>query len=212
MKPRLDLPVVTPRLLGPAGGRPAPPLRPEPWRREEESRSVFGHFLDAIKKRAHLLIEGRTVERSLPTIRAVTEQARLAAEYQEVLRTSFVKEAEQQLRLLEIEERRREIERSRSQASALGDLRLQRDRLSLQLEIARLRRDIRETRSRKPRPLSPTQQRTAKKAELEGRIEQLRRDEEAAVGRARGEPERRRLQNMYNQRRERLLEELEEYL
>jgi hypothetical protein len=60
--------------------------------------------------------------------------------------------------------------------------------------------------------LTPEQQRLLKKAEIEEQLQRLKTDEVQAVEKTTSELERRRLQNMYAARRDRLMEELEKYL
>ena len=60
--------------------------------------------------------------------------------------------------------------------------------------------------------LTAEQQRLLKKAEIEAQLNRLKFDETVAVAQADGELEKRRLQNIYANRREQLMEQLEKYL
>ena len=73
----------TARRLGPAA-RGYPTVPP----------TVFGHYTAAVKKRLHMKIDGKTAQTSLPVLRAMTEQARLATEYQQSINALIVSEAE----------------------------------------------------------------------------------------------------------------------
>src|SRR5579871_4626421 len=61
-------------------------------------------------------------------------------------------------------------------------------------------------------PPTPAQERATKKAELERQLEELGAEEARTVNRAASDAERRRIQNMFANRREQLMEELEDIL
>src|SRR5690242_17465879 len=81
--------------------RQAPlPQRPEP---EHQGRGIVEHWLGDLRRRAHLAIEEKTYQRTLPVIKAATERARLISQYRTAMADMIVAEAERQVRMLELE-------------------------------------------------------------------------------------------------------------
>jgi hypothetical protein len=187
-------------------------LAPRPERRPIAGLSVSEHHRQAWHEREHLRIERKNARAALETLQVVTEQAKAATEYQHALNTMAVAQAERDVRLSELAQRRREVELQRRHSDALAGLRLQKDRTAIQLEIARMHKEMRDLQRPPERQLTPAQERALKRLETEQRLQQLRDDEARALKRAAGELERRRVQNLYSRRQERLMEELEEYL
>jgi hypothetical protein len=174
--------------------------------------SLLGHYVQAIRDRTRLRIDQKTAQAVTSALRTETEQLKLANEYQTNLNARQLADLERDVRLAELEQKREDIAIARQQNRELFTLRLQRDRLALQVEIARHRKEIREGRQRPEPKLSPTQQRLSKKTEIEDLLQRLKDDETRALHSAHTELEKRRLQNMYSDRRDRLLEQLEKYL
>ena len=200
------------------------PVEPVLWDPRPHGRvsqpTIFGHFVDSLKKRMRMSIDGRIARVAIPTLRTITEQAKLAVEYQTSLNALSLAEVEREVRLAEIEQKKLELASQRRQHQALEGMRLQKEQLSLQkdhiafrLEIATLRRQLKEQRqpAAAPKP-TPAQQKLIKRAEVEAQLEELRAEEAKALQRATSELEKRRFQNMYTHRRDRLMEELEKYL
>ena len=84
--------------------------------------------------------------------------------------------------------------------------------MAIRVEIARMRREMRDASAPSEPRLTPVQQRAIKKAEIEQQFQTLQVEEAKALQRAATEVEKRRLQNMYASRRDRLMEELEKHL
>ena len=85
------------------------------------------------------------------------------------------------------------------------------ERIQLEWEIAKLNRQIREEDrppERPARPLTPAQQARRREAGIERQIDRLRADQAKAVAKAPTEEEKKHVQNMYDHRRERLMDEL----
>lgn len=85
----------------------------------------------------------------------------------------------------------------------------------MQLRIEQKRRQMEElTRQAAPSPKSPSKDETRaqRKAEIERDIERLKTDKVLAVGRARSDDERRRQENMYDDRIAELETDLRRYL
>ena len=189
---------------------PARILPPEPS--APAGPTVFGHYRYSFKERLHLHIERQTTEALLPTLRLLTEQARLATEYQHSLTALSLAELEREVLFAEMQQRKLELAIRRQQTEELAYMQLERQRLSLQLEKAKVDREMRELQKPAEAKLTPAQQRLIKKTEIEEQLQQLQAEERRAVQRAGSELEKRRLQNIYTNRRERLMEELEKYV
>lgn len=157
-------------------------------------------------------IDGKTARVAIPVLRTLTEQAKLAMEYRANLVALGLAEFERELKVAEFEQRKRELATQRRHHEQLAELRLNRERLALQLEIATIQRQIQEQRQPPTPKLTPGQQKVLKKAEIEDELHRLRIEEARAVQHAPNELEKRRIQNMYAGRRERLMEQLEKYL
>ena len=107
-----------------------------------------------------------------------------------------------------------ELEAKVQQAGTLDGLRLQKERLAIELEIAELkaRRKAIQNPSGAESKLTPDQQRRLRRLEVEDKLRELDRLEEEAMTKARSEEERVRIQNMYIDKRDDLHEELSKYL
>jgi hypothetical protein len=174
--------------------------------------SLIGHQIQALRDRIRLKIDQKTTLAVTAALRIQGEQLKLANEFQASLNTQQIADVEREVRLDELEQKREEIAIQRQQNQALFELRLRRDRLALQAEMVRFHKEIQDARRRpEPKP-NPTQQRLKKKAEIEADIQRLRDDEAVALGNGNSELEKRRIQNMYSDRRDRLMEQLEKYL
>ena len=174
--------------------------------------TIWTHFVESFKKRRHMKIEGKTAKVAIPVLRILAQQAKLALEYQSSLMALSLGETEREVRLAELNLRKIEVAAQRRQYEQTADARTNKERLALQLEIATLERQIQEQRQPLPPKLSPAQQRLLKKNEIEEDLQRLRADEARALRQAVTEPEKRRVQNMYATRRDRLMEQLEKFL
>ena len=185
---------------------------PRPQDQFAKPPTILDHLLNSWKRRMHLRIDGRAARTALPTLRIITEQAKLATEYQAALNSLSTTQVEREVRLAELELRRLELAGQKRQHQRLEGLRLRKEQLALQLDIAVLTQQIHEQRQAPATKLTAQQQKAVKKAEIEEQLQQLRAEAIRAVRQADDEPEKRRLQNMYNGRRDRLMEQLEKYL
>ena len=176
--------------------------------------SLLEHYVASVRERIRMTIERKRAEAALPTLRLLTEQAKLAAEYQHSLNVLQLADLEKDVRQSELLQEQRELAAQRRQTERLASPRVQKELLTLQLDIAMLKRQIRE--QRKPnvaRPeLTADQQRELKKRNLKQDIERLRSDEADAIKPGMSELETRRIKNMYAARRDELTEQLEKYL
>jgi hypothetical protein len=179
---------------------------------QSRPRTMAGHFVDSFKRRTHLKIDGKTAQAALPTLRTLTEQAKLATEYQASLDALNLAEHEREVKQAELEQRKLELATQRKQHQRLEQKRLQKEQLCLQLEISTLQGQIQE-QERPPEPkLSAAQQKLLKKAEIEGQLQQLRADEVRALEGAANDLEKRRLQNIYAAKREQLMQQMEKHI
>ena len=190
-----------------------PPAR---WDQRQQGRNapatIWNHFVDSFRKRRLMKIDGKTARVAIPVLRTLTEQAKLAMEYRASLVALSLAETERELKAAELEQRNRELATQRRHHEQLAEIRLNRERLALQLEIATLQRQIQEQRQPPTPKLTAGQQKLLKKAEIEEELHRLRVEEARALQQAPNELEKRRIQNMYAARRDRLMEQLEKYL
>jgi hypothetical protein len=118
---------------------------------------------------------------------------------------------EREVRVRKLHLERLDLDSKIENQSQLEPLRLDRDRLQVQYEIAVLRRKIREE-DRQPPPvetkLTPSQQAALKKAEVQKQIDQLRMEQADVLGRARDKEEQVRLANLYGAKLEQLFDQL----
>ena len=178
---------------------------------------VFNHFY--VADRLRLRIDGHTARVASVALKSQAEHLKLVNEYQAAINTFRQADMERRVKAAELRQRMEEIVFQRRANQRLQGLRLEnerfglhRDRLAIRLEIAKLRKELREAGVRPEPKLSPAQQRALKKAEVEDQLQGLIREEAVAMQRAAAEPEKRRLQNMYANRRDQLMEQLENLL
>lgn len=168
---------------------------------------LLAHWVESVKERLHDRIEITNIEHRSHMLRAMTEQVKLESEYQGALQSMAMAALEHRTRIAELRHKRIEFVLQRKQAVRLAALRLQKEQVALRLEIAKSRQARRETTAPK-QDLSAEQQRLIKKAQLQERLEQLRAEQAAVVRRERGQDNKRRIENVYANRIEQLLEEL----
>jgi hypothetical protein len=193
-----------------------PVQQPAPWNQRPQARNqdttIWGHFVESFKRRRLIRIDGKTASIAIPVLSTLTQQAKLALEYQSALVALGLGEIERDVKVAELDQRKLELAVQRRHQEQLAETRLSKERLSLQLEIARLQRQIQEQRQPPIPTLTTAQQKLLKKAEIEEEIHRLRIEEARALQQITGELEKRRIQNMYAARRDRLMERLEQFL
>ncbi len=173
---------------------------------------LLRHYLSTIEERLHMRIERRRAAAALPTLRLLTEQAKLAAEYQNSINAMRVSELEREVKTAELLQKKSDLTSQRTQSDKLANARFQRERLALQVEIAALRRQVREQRNPAQAVTTAAERRLQRKREIEQQIERLRAEETQALKPGTSELEQRRIKNMYSARRDELMEQLEEFL
>jgi hypothetical protein len=172
------------------------------------------HYIEALKQRFIIRTDERTAQVRTHFLRGQIEHLELGKQYQVLLNDLRAMEAEQEVRLLRIQAERRDLQVRGQQSEALDELRLQKERLAIELEIEQLKSQkqaIGKVQQPEER-LTPEQQRRLKRMEIEERIERLDRQEEAALRKARDDGDRIRIQNMYADKRGELRDELAKYL
>lgn len=175
---------------------------------------LLTHYVLNLKRRFLVSTEDRTARVRTGLLRTHIEQLELGKQYQNLINDLKALEREQENRLLRLELENRELLCKRDQAETLEKLRARKDRLSIELESAELRakkRGIKNPPSPGP-SFSPEQQRRLKRIDIEEKLRELDRLEQAGVKAARDEDERRRLKNIYADKREELFEQLSKYL
>lgn len=216
-------PPARPRLLPPARGGAM--VLPALWDEQEigeqmrtlpgRSPAMMAYYLNCLKDRFLLHQDRRTAAVRARFLTQKLEELKLTRELQGVINDLAVLSVEREVRVRRLELEKLELVSKIQNQTQLGALRLQRDRLQLQYEIATLRRQIREQKrlpAAAENKLTPAQQRVLKKAEIEEQIQRLRAEEAQALQKATSELERRRIQNMYAAKRDQLMEQMEKYL
>jgi hypothetical protein len=180
---------------------------------QTQPRIVF-HYIGALQQRFILRTEDRTAQYRTRFLRTHIEHLELGKQYRTLVNDLKAMEAEQNNRLLRLDLERHELEVKNQHTDALEKLRLEKECLAIKLEIEELKarkRAIAQPPQEEPN-LTPEQQRRLKRIEIEDRIEQLDRQEEAALRKARDEEARVRIQNMYTDKREELRDQLSKNL
>ena len=178
-----------------------------------EKPTLLARYVSHLKERFIINTDAGTARVRTEFLRTRIEQLDVSKQYQNLVNDLRAMEAEQQNRLLKLELERRDLEAKTRQADALEKLRLEKERLSLEVEIGQMRAQKRAIQNPPPEAsLNPEQQRRLKRMEIEDRMEQLDRDEASAVKKARNDEDRARIQNMYADKREELREQLGKHL
>jgi hypothetical protein len=175
---------------------------------------LVAHYINTLKQRFILTTEDHTAQIRTRFLRSHLEHLELGKQYQTVLNDLKTMEAEQENRLLRLELERRELQAKSQHAGALEELRLEKERLAIKLEIEQFKAQKRAVTQppQEESKLSPEQQRRLKRIEIEDRIERLDQQEEAALRKARDPEDRVRIQNMYADKREELRDQLSKNL
>jgi hypothetical protein len=175
---------------------------------------ILTTYISALKQRFILNVEDRTAQVRTRFLRTHIEQLELGKQYATLSHDLRAMESEQENRLLRLALEKRELEAKAQQAETLDGLRLQKERLTLEVEIADLKtkkKTIQKPSVSEPK-LTPDQQRRLKRLEIEDKLRELDHLEEQAIQNARSEGERVRIQNMYVDKRDELHEQLSKYL
>jgi len=196
---------------------------PEVWNEEEISRQlgtvqdrpqVLAHYIDALRQRFILKTDDRTAQFRTKFLRSHIEQLELGTQYQTLINNLKAMEAEQENRLLRLQVEQHELNAKKEQASVLERLRLEKERLAIEVEIEQLKAQkhaVGKPPAEEPK-LSQEQQRRLKRMEIEDKLKDLDRQEETALKNARGDEDRMRIENMYTDKREELRDQLAKYL
>ncbi len=181
-----------------------------------ESPGAITHFIDSIKQRFILNQNDKTAVRRIQFLQKQFELLKLVKSCAEVSVDLEALSKERQIRLKKLDIEARDLDIQLSGDDPLKKLALQRDQLKIQLEIAQIDRQIHELKN-PPKPESkptPDQERAQRKAGIETRIANLRKEQSEAVEAI---PEtlpeqRRKVSNMYADAIEREMENLRKVL
>jgi len=175
---------------------------------------ILTTYISALKQRFILNVEDRTAQARTRFLRTHIEQLELGKQYATLSHDLRAMESEQENRLLRLALEKRELEARAQQAETLDGLRLQKERLTFEVEIAELKAKKKSIQnpSGTDSKLTADQQRRLNRLEIEEKLRELDYLEEEAIRKARSEEERVRIQNMYVDRRDDLHEQLSKYL
>lgn len=165
--------------------------------------AILTHYIFAIKERFIVGQNQRTVERRTEFLKSVFEQANILKNLRGVGHDIAKMDAQHEIDMLEIELRRLDLTALQSRHGTVSNLKQQDEELDIQLRIAQKKQQM--DQLGRPAPAATQQQskdeiRAQRKAELEREIERLKTDKVIAVGRASSDEERKRLENMYDDR------------
>jgi hypothetical protein len=175
---------------------------------------ILTTYISALKQRFILKVEDRAAQSRTRFLRTHIEQLELGKQYATLAHDLRAMESEQENRLLRLALEKRELEAKAQLAETLDGLRLQKERLAVEVEIAELK--AKRKAIQKPggtdSKLTPDQQRRLKRLEIEDKLRELDRLEAEAISKARNDEERARIENMYVDKRDELHEQLSKYL
>jgi len=182
--------------------------------RHQEQPSILAHVVASIKSRMILNQDLKTAQHRLQLMARVIEVFKLNRELHGILHDLHLEEKEFEIKQIETQIRKEDVQARLKSETQLRELRKERDELQLKKEIALLQQDIKsvDKTSEAESRTTPEQQRRLKRMEIEDKLRELDRLEADAVRTARDDEERVRLQNMYGDKREELREQLARYL
>lgn len=183
--------------------------------RYHDQPTVLSHAVSSIKARMIMGQDLKTAQKRLQLIASVIELFKLNRELQGILYDVQMAEKDFEIRQFETQVRLEDVQARLPAERKLRQLRAQRDELQLQKEISQLQQDIDTTQNPQgssQAQLSPEQQRRLRRMEIEDKLRELDRQQEEALKTARSDEDRVRIQNMYDDRREELREQLAKHL
>jgi hypothetical protein len=182
--------------------------------RHQEQPAVLAHVVASLKSRMILNQDLKTAQRRLQLMASVIEVFKLGQQMQGILHDIHLEEKEFEIKQVETQIRKEDVEARHKSEGQLRKLRKQRDELQLKKEITQLQQEIQTTEKApdaEPR-LTAEQQRRLKRMEIEDKLRELDRREEETLQSARSEEDRMRIKNMHADKREELREQLSKYL
>ena len=174
--------------------------------------ALLTHFIHCVKDRFIVGQEDRTAAVRSRFIKTKIEQLKLAKELQLAIDDLNFLELEREIRRLELENRRDGLQEDGASQRHLAGLHRERDALKIKLEIAQINDQMQQLQGKPEAKVSKDQQRLERRQEIERDIERLKTDKVLAAGRAASEQERRRVENMYDDRIQQLQADLARYL
>jgi hypothetical protein len=181
--------------------------------RHQQEPDVLAHVVESIKTRMVLNQDLRIAQQRLKLMAGVIELFTRNKELQGILQDIHLADKDFEIRKIETQMRREDADVRLESERQLRLLRAQRDELHLQKEIVQLKQDIKTAENPVTQSnVSPEQQRRLKRMDIEDKLRDLDRQEEEALETARSEGDRRQIQNMHDDRRQELREQLSKYL
>jgi hypothetical protein len=181
--------------------------------RHQEQPNILSHVVSSIKSRMILNQDLKTAQHRLKLMTSVIEVFKLNQELHGILHGLHLEEKEFEIKQIEAQIRKDDVQSRLGSEQQLRDLRKQRDELQLKKEIAQLQQEIKGVDKTAPETqLSAEQQRRLKRMEIEDKIRELNRIEETALKDARSDEDRMRIKNMHADKREELRGQLSKFL
>jgi hypothetical protein len=183
--------------------------------RHQEQPKVLAHVVSSIKSRMILNQDLHTAQHRLKLMTSVIEVFKANQQLHGILHELHLEEKEFEIKKIEAQIRKEDAQARLGSEPQLRALRKQRDELQIKKEVAQLQRDIKEvdkTQEVVPPVLTADQQRRMKRMEIEDKMRELDRLEEAALKDARDEGEQTRIRNMHADKKQELREQLSRFL
>lgn len=176
--------------------------------------TLLSHYVFAIKERFIVGQNERTIQKRAQFLRAVFAQVNIIKDLKGLGHEMEKMDAEHALDMLGMELRRMDLTAQQSHHPTITGLKQEDEELDVKLRIAQKRRQMDDLKRQAaaPQPQSKDEVRAQRKAEIERDIDRLKTDKVLAMGRARSDDERDRLENMYDDRIAELETDLRRYL
>ena len=151
--------------------------------RHQDQPAVLSHVISSIKTRMVLNQDLKTARQRLQLIGSVIEVFKLNRELQGVLHDIHLADKDFEIKQVEADIRKEDVDARLKSERQLRDLRKQRDELQLKKEITVLQQDIKtvEKPSGQEPKLSPEQERTNRHAQSEARLTKLKEEKQKAL-------------------------------
>jgi uncharacterized membrane protein YidH (DUF202 family) len=153
---------------------------------------VLTHYVDSVLDRFVLRQDERTAQARLKFLQVQLEQLKLAKTFAISLDDLQFHALERDIRHRELELKRQDLDNRQERQAGLDDLRHK-------LELAELKKKIRDLEASAPPPAPPSRQeiRQQQMAECEAELRQLEEEEERWIARSKADDEKREWQNRY---------------
>jgi hypothetical protein len=174
---------------------------------------ALSHYVSSVMDRFVLRQTDQTAKVRSQFLRTQIDQLKLAKEFHTALDDLTLHQIERDIRQRGLEIERQDLDNKQQQQQELTALQHQQEKLRVQLEIARLSRQIKEEEIPPPLPVSnPVDERAQKRSFHEAEIARKREAKARAVDQAPTEEDKARVANMYDDSIEREMAELSKFL